>query len=60
VLKDHAGDAGADPNGNFVISSKVNVLEVVDGAPISATITLDAKDGRFITRTPIIRKWDRL
>jgi hypothetical protein len=60
VLKDHAGDAGADPNGNFVISSKVNVLEVVDGAPISATITLDAKDGRFITRTPIIRKWDRI
>jgi len=60
ILKDHEGDPGADVNGDFDISKKCNVIEAADGAPIRATITLDAKGGRFITKTPKIQKWDRI
>ena len=50
ILKDHEGDPGADVNGDFDISKKANVIEFIDGAPISATITLDARGGRFIQK----------
>jgi len=60
ILKDHEGDPGADVNGDFDITSRVNVAEVVDGAPIRAMLTLDARAGRFITKTPKIKKWDRI
>ena len=60
ILKDHEGDPGADGNGDFDITSRVTVLEAVDGAPIRAVITLDAREGRYITKTPKIKKWDRI
>lgn len=52
ILKDHGADIDLTKN--------VKVLEVSDGAPISATITLNAKDGRYLTKNPIIQKWDRI
>lgn len=60
VLLDHLGDPGADGFGRIDITSRVNVLEVIDGAPISATITLDAQGGKFIGQTPVVKVWDRI
>jgi len=60
ILKNHEGDPGADVNGDFDLTSRTAVLEVVDGAPIRAIITLDAKKGRYITKDPKIKKWDKI
>jgi len=59
-LKDHEGDVGADVNGDFELTRHVNVLEVEDGVPISGKITLNAREGRFITKIPKIQRWDRV
>lgn len=60
ILKDHASDPGADPNGDFDITARCNVVELFDGAPISVKITLDAGLGKFITKTPKIKRYDRI
>jgi len=51
---------GADVNGDFELTKHVNVLELEDGVPISAKITLNARGGRFITKVPKIQRWDRV
>lgn len=60
ILHDHLGDPGADSSGRIEITNNIQVLEVFDGAPISATITLNAVGGRYRTYAPIIQKWDRI
>lgn len=60
ILKDHAGDPLADGFGDVDISKKANVVEYEDAAPLSCKITLNAKQGRFLTRGPIIKTWDRI
>ena len=52
ILKDHGTDID--------ISDKVIVLEYEDGSPQNIRITLNCKNGRFITKTPIIQQWDRI
>ena len=60
ILKDHGTDPSADSFGDIDITKRVNVLELIDGYPISATITLDARDGKFLANSPIITQWDRI
>ncbi len=60
ILKDHSGDAGADPNGDFDLSNKWSVIEYENAQPQGVTITFNARAGRFLTRIPIIKKRDRI
>ena len=60
ILKDHSADPGADINGDFDLSGKFSVIEYEEASPQSVKITLNAKNGRFQTIVPIIKKWDRL
>ena len=60
ILKDHSGDAGADPNGDFDLSSKWSVIEYENAQPQGVTITFNARAGRFLTKIPIIKKRDRI
>ena len=52
ILKDHGADVD--------ITKHVNVLEYNDTAPISTKLTLNAFEGRFITKGDKIQKWDRI
>ncbi|MCA9828554.1 MAG: hypothetical protein KC444_09265 [Nitrosopumilus sp.] len=52
ILKDHGSDVD--------LSGKWSVIEYDDGFPQSVKITLNARGGRFLTRTPIINKRDRI
>jgi len=60
ILKDHSGDAGADVNGDFDLSSKWSVIEYENAQPQGVTITFNARAGRFLTKIPIIKKRDRI
>ncbi len=60
ILKDHSGDAGADPNGDFDLSNKWSVIEYENAQPQGVTITFNARAGRFLTVIPIIKKRDRI
>ena len=60
ILKDHSGDPGADPNGDFDFSNKWSVIEYDNGAPQAVIITFNARAGRFLTKTPRLRKRDRI
>lgn len=62
ILKDHSGDTNPSPdvNGNYDLSKNYITIEYQDTFPRNAIITLNAKGGRFITRTPKIQKWDRI
>jgi len=60
ILKDHSGDIGADPNGDFDISNKWSVIEYENAQPQGVTITFNARAGRFLTKIPIIKKRDRI
>ena len=42
ILKDHSGDAGADPNGDFDLSNKWSVIEYENAQPQGVTITFNA------------------
>ena len=50
----------ADGFNEIDISSKVSALEYDDEVLQNCIITLNAKGGRFNTRGPIIRKWDKV
>jgi len=52
ILKDHGDDVD--------ISNKWSVIEYEDAFPQSIKITLNAKGGRFHTKTPIIQNRDRI
>jgi len=60
ILKDHSGDPGADVNGDFDLSTKWIVIEYKDEVPQSVRIVFNADYGRFLTRTPKIKKRDRI
>lgn len=63
VLLDHSADSytpGRDSFGRYDITNRCNVVEFDDDFPISATITLDCRDGRYLTTGPIIKRWDRI
>jgi len=62
ILKDHEGDTNPPPdvNGDYDLSNKYATIEYQDTYPRNAIITLNAKGGLFITKTPKIQKWDRI
>jgi len=60
ILKDHSGDVGADVNGDFDLSGKWSVIEYENAQPQGVKITFNARDGRFLTKIPIIKKRDRI
>lgn len=60
ILKDHSGDAGDDPNGDFDLSNKWSVIEYENAQPQGVKITFNARSGRFLTKIPIIKKRDRI
>lgn len=60
ILKDHSGDPGADVNGDFDISGKWSTIEFKDEFPQSCKISFNTHLGRFQTRTPKIKKRDRI
>lgn len=56
----HTSIYGPDENGNVDISDKWVVIEHSEQVPQSIRIVLNAKEGRFMTREPIIEKFDRI
>ena len=60
ILKDHSGDPGADVNGDFDLSEKWVTYQYIETSPQSFTVTFNARRGRFMTKVPKIKKWDRL
>ncbi len=60
ILKDHSSDNGSDANGNFDLSNKWSVIEYENGQPQAVKITFNTRAGRFLTKTPIIKKRDRI
>lgn len=56
----HLSVYGADENGDVDISDKWTVIEHSEEVPQSIRIVLNAKNGRFLTRGPIIKKFDRI
>lgn len=60
ILKDHSGDPGADPNGDFDITDKVITGEYEDGSPQSVVLTLNTRYGLYHTVAPKIQHFDRI
>ena len=56
----HTSIYGPDENGDVDISDKWVVIEHSEEVPQSIRIVLNAKEGRFMTRDPIIEKFDRI
>lgn len=56
----HTSIYGPDENGNIDISNKFIVIEHSDTSPQSLRLVFNAKEGRFMTRAPIFKKFDRI
>lgn len=59
-INQHVSEFGADENGDVDISEKWVVIEHSEKVPQSIKVTLNAKDGRFMTKGEIIKKFDRI
>ena len=56
----HTSIYGPDENGNIDISNKFIVIEHSEDTPQSLRLVFNAKEGRFMTREPILKKFDRI
>jgi len=59
-ITQHVSEYGADDNGDVDISNKWVTIEHSDEVPQSLKITLNAKDGRHMTKSIIVKKFDRI
>lgn len=59
-ITQHVSKYGADENGDVDISGQWVVIEHGDQIPQSLKITLNAKNGRHMTKSIIIKKFDRI
>lgn len=56
----HTSIYGPDENGDVNVSDKFVTIEHADKVPQSLKLIFNARNGRFMTRNPIIKKFDRI